>query len=390
MITLDKINAAIKEVVLPGLQESIYEETKLFNNLKKNVNVVSYGKDKVEIVYKTSRTFALPTKEDAEIEESGLGVSRMEVEIQNVYARTSVTDKLLRLSNEETVVSWLNELVNDLKASFGKTFDRMVGGDWRWTLMIIDGDQTWNILNIKNIYAITPIVVGMKVYIGTESEILAGTADQVTITNVDESTITVDSSITVSDGDLVVPVSVVDVSAGKFNTIQSLDKIADDGTLYGTTFQGVTRNYYTKWNVVTSTWNIITDFDTVAMKMSNYWYSPDFVYSSVNKYKEFVEALYQNRRTVNSAKDVAGFQAIQYLFDGKNVPVERSTWVMNNRVYFINKDALTVIDKNGVDFIQGTSGYLNPIAGKAAYEIKAVWYGNLGALNTRWTGVIRW
>lgn len=411
-MTLADFGDLMKKVIEPVIQDQLFRETILLNKLQINKNV-KFSNGTFYITALTGRHSGVYSiTETGTINDGSFKTAQMTTKSKYTFGRHTFTDVSLEgvEGDAGSITNLLTTATEELKDAIQRLFQRQFSSFGQGVLAVVKTGVTGTTITVGDKdqtdfgYGTTYITEGQKVAIGTKAQVEAGTADLVTVVSVVSDTqFTVDSSITVVAGDVVVNQNVYDSTnsvytemAGLMNLIDNTATGAVDGRAPDTNFQGLAR----------STNNFVNAFvykpsarETLTIdKMSEYYLKarkfgkPDLIRVSSDLYYKYSALLTQNKRYVNTMKLDGGFEGLEFAAGANPVPVVLDYDTSQDNVDIIDTTTFTYGEMAPVGFLDRDGQILRNVGGTSA-NFTAIMraYGNLINLkpkgNARITGM---
>lgn len=188
--------------------------------------------------------------EGGTIKTGKFGTKQMQADVKYTFGSHIFTDQALEAikGGDGSIASLLTTATEELKMSIDKDRQRQSHGYGQGVLAEVQSGSTGTTITVKgsangglgtwNLYD------GQELWIGTKSQIEAGTADAVTVVNVtSNTTFTVSGAVTVAANDLIVKADAYNASNAAYVEMSGIRNLIDDNNSpYDANFQGVARS----------------------------------------------------------------------------------------------------------------------------------------------------
>jgi hypothetical protein len=244
----------------------------------------------------------------------------------------------------------------------------------------------------------------MKILIGTEAEVQAGTADEVTVVDVlSDTQFTINASTTVADDDVIVPQKIRDSTNSVYTEMAGIRNLVDntatgaiDGIVPDTNFQGVAKatNSWANGQVYKP-----SSYETLSLQRMTEYYlyirkygNPDLIRMNSDLFAKYGALLEGNKRHVNTMELEGGFVGLEFAAGSRPVPVVLDYDTDNASVDILDTKTFTYGEMAPIGFVDRDGMILRNVGGNSA-NFTAIMraYGNLINLkpraNARLTGI---
>ena len=411
-ITLSQFGDLMKKVIEPVIQDQIFRETILLNKLQINKNV-KLANGTFYITALTGRHSGVyNVAEGDNIDDGSFKTAQMNVKAKYLYGRHTFTDIALEgiEGDAGSIANLLTTATEELKDSIQRAFQRQFSSYGRGVLGTVKTGVTGTTITLTARdqtdfgYGTINVTEGQKILIGTEAQVKAGTADAVTVVAVVSDTqITVDSSITVVAGDVVVNQKIRDSTNSVYTEMSGMRNLLDttatgaiDGIVPDTNFQGIARatNNFTNAFVYKP-----AAYETLTIERMNEYYlkarkygKPDLIRVNADLYAKYGALLVQNKRFVNTMQLEGGFEGLEFAGGANPVPVVLDYDADEASVEILDMATFTYGEMAPIGFVDRDGMVLRNVGGNSA-NFTAIMraYGELICLkprgNARLTGI---
>jgi hypothetical protein len=328
----------------------------------------------------------------------------MNVVAKYLYGRHTFTDVALEgvEGDAGSIANLLTTATEELKDSISRSFQRQFSSYAQGVLATVKTGVTGTTITVDARdqtdfgYGTDYVTTGQLIMIGTKAQVEAGTADSVAVVNVLSPTqFTVDSSITVVAGDVVVNQQVRDSTnsvyvemSGVRNLIDNTATGAVDGIAPTTNFQGIARatNDFTSAFVYKPGSREILTIE----KMQEYYLKarkfgkPDLIRVNSDLYAKYGALLVQNKRFVNTMQLEGGFEGLEFASGTSPVPVVLDYDTAEDNVDILDMSTFTYGEMAPIGFLDRDGMVLRNVGGNSG-NFTAIMraYGNLIQLKPR-------
>ncbi|MDD3174571.1 MAG: phage major capsid protein [Herbinix sp.] len=372
-ITLAYLNETLQKDYLPGFKAQLNEESSYFFKLMEKNADPAMGADSTFLVTfgrsggigNRAENGDLPTA-------SAAGRKQISVVPKNFYARIGLSDRLIK--SGKTGAAFVNALDLEMEEIFRDSKDSLNRQ--------LFGDGTGVMTTVKTAVTGTAFVVNSTKFLAPNQLIdivdaTDGTTllkENVLITNVNKETdtVTVDVSVTVDVGDMI-------VTNGAYNLeVTGLDAImTPDNTIYG--LDRSTNSWFNP-GVLTCSSSILLDEDMMEKAVQRVdlesGKEPEIILAGYTAFRVLKNYLSQFQRysTIDTRYD-AGHRTMSY--DG--IPVERDKYQGENIMDFLNiQDTFSLLSIGELfDWMNGDGAVLSRVANKAMYEAALTSYAEV-------------
>lgn len=370
MITIQNVDAALKDYYLDAVSAQLNESVSpFFNSIEKASDFVT-GKDVKLAVIKGNAGNVAAGAEDGDLPDPHRNrYVNITIPLKNIYGSIEISDKALRASRgaSGSFVNLLNAEMEGLVSSAKHNFGRMLFGDGSGKLFKITdktSDTVYKAENLKDYF------VGMQVdlYTGSHRASTDGMGVYVVAVDKAKGLVTIDKAVT----DIIVGGNAY-VHGSKDSEITGLGAIFDSETLYG--FTKADDPYFAPYKVdgdgkLTET--LLSD--VLDYMEENYNSKIDMILCSYKTRKLIASLIDSNRRVVNSIDARTGYGAVTV----NDVPVYADKFCPDDRILFLNSADFALYQLCDWEWLEDEDGkILKQIPGKAAYSATLVKYAEL-------------
>jgi len=376
---ITNISALLKEDLLPVIQREVFTEAPLITLLK---NRGKAGYQKLQ-----NNTFQITAQTGQHSGVYAIGENEQLIRGKPTYSRMVITPKYIfgthYLSHQsikaaeggaDALANVVTEFGETIREAMTRDLNRQFYGYGEGILTLISSGNTSTTQVVKSTENLAP---GMKVLIGTKSEIEAGTADSATIVSVNnETTITLDTAITTALDDRVVKANVYTNST--YHETMGLQGLVDKLGGYTTTFQGVSRatSYWVN-SYVDDTAEPLTVADMITAMLNCRIGKPDVALTNSTLYQKYSSLLSPEKRIVNQLTLQEGFSGLEIAANGSPIPLVLDHQAPEGEMYFINTPSFVIGELAPMNWLDEGEGVLKWIPDYAAYEAIMYYYTQL-------------
>lgn len=385
-ITLAEFGNLMKKVIEPVIQDELFRETILLNKLQINKNVkLSNGTFYITAVTGRHAGVYSVAEGDA-IADGSFKTAQMNVKSKYLYGRHTFTDIALEgiEGDAGSIANLLTTATEELKDSIQRAYQRQFSSYGQGVLATVKTGVTGTSITLTAKdqtdygFGTTYLTEGQSILIGTKAQVEAGTADAVIVSAVvSDTVITVDTSITVVAGDVIVNQkawdstnSVYTEMAGVMNLIDNTATGAIDGRAPDTNFQGVARStnnfanafVYKPAAYETLTIERLTEYYLKARKIGK----PDLLRAGADLYSKYASLLTQNKRYVNTMQLPGGFEGIEFAAGSNPVPIVLDYDTDEASVEILDMNTFTYGEMAPIGFVDRDGMILRNVGGNSA------------------------
>ena len=381
--TLTTVNAILKEVYEPQIQDQLQHEAVALKRIEKS------SKGVVSEVGGKYVTFPLHTRRNA-----GIG-ARNELEAlpvagQQAYAAARISLRylygLVRLSgqtmeladtNYQAFASALDQEIKGLKNDLLKDQNRQVYGDGSGAIAVVTADGA----NSATVQTAQWAQLGMQVdlidgtTLGNANPTVKASNRQLTAINTTTNVLTYDGADALAAaGDIFVRTGSVNREWAGFGAI-----IKATGT-----FQNVDPTVEPTWaSVVDSNGGVnrpLSEGLMILMADNIRANGGDVtaMFSNLGVRRAYFNLLSQQRRYTNTTEFEGGFRGLAFTTDKGDIPFVVDIDAPKNRVYFVNEKEITLYRESDWSFMNRDGSQWQRVIGYDAYEATMYQYSNLG------------
>ena len=394
---LSNYTAALKEVVMPFLQNNFPSETILLDNFKKNVDYQFINDEFIAPVWTSRHGGIANLANDGNnvVSASGRTSSRATVPVETVTGAFNISRLAIEASatSKGAVAAALTSQSQTLSSDFARHINRQIYGDGVGVVAETIGSSSAT--NIELAYPTASLDDGRSVdwygtvngdisptkYLAVDQILGFGTggADLGTVTAVNGGTsVTVTGNPAWATND---SVYIMDGSGQGAGTSEFLGIRAALSSSTGTsTYAGLARNT-TGWTPqFGSALEALTQdrLDDSYLSAREYARGSDKFIILVNKslYKKYGKILTSMRRTVNETKLLGGFTGLEYAAGGGVIGVFVDYDVPDGEVLIIDLDSWKLCQVRDLDWLE-SGGELLRLQNTITYQAVMVWFANV-------------
>lgn len=389
-ITLAYLNETLQKDYLPGFKAQLNEESSYFYKLMEKNGDPAMGADSTFLVT-FGRSGGIGNRaEDGDLPTaSAAGRKQISVVPKNFYARIGLSDRLIK--SGKTGAAFVNALDLEMEEIFRDSKDslnRQLFGDGKGILSTVKTAATTKdnfVVNSAKFLAPNQLI---DIIDATDGTTVLKTKALVKNVDKETNTVTIDSTVTVDVGDML-------VTTGAYNLeITGLDAImTPNNTIYG--INRATNSWFNP-GVITCSESVLLDEDVMERAVQRTdlesGKEPEIILAGYTAFRVLKNYLSQFQRysTIDTRYD-AGHKTMSY--DG--IPVERDKYQGENTMDFLNiKDTFSLLSIGELfDWMDGDGAVLSRVANKAMYEAVLTSYAEVmckqpGA-NVRIKGIVK-
>jgi hypothetical protein len=373
--TLTTVNALLKEVYGPRIEEQLQSETVALKRIERTSEgvVETAGGKYVDFPIRTKRNPAIGYRAETEpLPAAGVqGYAEVHVPLQYGYGRTRFTGQVMELAekNYQAFASTMDGEMDGLKNDIVKDSNRVVYGDGSGLMATVTADGV-NTVTVDNIQYLE---VGQLVDIRTRSNGAAIAAAR-TITAINESTKVVtysgaDATATAADGIY----RQDNYLAGVKREPSGFGIIVNDTSILHTldpalepAWKGIIRNNPQGTGGTPRALSegvMIEAMDAVRTKGSR----PTAIFCGLGVRRAYFNLLTQQRRYTDTKTFAGGFQGLPFMY-GTEVPVVEDVDCPPNKMFFITENNLKVYRTREWHWEDKGGGILKWISGYDSFE----------------------
>jgi len=402
MANLSDWTAALKEVVLPRIQDNFPKETILLDQMKRNVDVEQLNDEFIAPVYTSRHGGVVNLTNDGNSVNAAVGrtVSRGTVPVEIVSASFNISKLAIDASrsNNLAVAPALSSQATTLAKDYARHVNRQLYGEavgvvgkarasggsvGAGTIAIEAIDASADDGRIQDWYGTINNDIAPNKYFATDQIIGIGTAavDLGTITSVTGTSLVVtgDPAIVANDSIYLVDGSSTTAASGT-NEFLGVRSALSSST--GTaTYAGLARSTI-GWTPQFGSAN-----EALTQKRMEDTYLAALEYASktdkyvilVNKtlFGKYGQILTSMRRTVSETDLLGGWTGLEFAAGGSRVGVFPDYDVPDGEVIILNLDTWTITQVDDVGWMEDPSGNLLRLQNTIRYQAVMVWFANL-------------
>lgn len=396
-ITIAQISALLEKLILPTIQNQLFEKTVLLKYFKKNNDGVTFNNDKIYITALTSGHSGVGfTGATGAITVGKSTDQQMVVNAKYGYGSHIIWDSTIQAAKGKpgALINLVKKLGRDLEMEFKKSLNRQLFGNGEGVLTQINGAGTSTATHTVD--STRHLRVGQTVEVGTKAEIEAGTADEVTVSTINSTTsVTFTTSFTSADNDRIVTKGVYNTTDSQYEELDGLGNLVSNETeSAGSSFQGIARatNDWTN-SYVDSTSAVLTEAQIVDLisDISEFG-DPDLIITTValrNKYSSLLSA---QKRYMNTVDLKGGFKGLEVSVGEQPIPMVADYDCPAGNLFALDTSTWSLAELNKLQYLADGSGSIMTNVydtdGKRipAFQTTMKFYGNLVCQNPRANG----
>ena len=381
--TLTTVNAILKEVYEPKIQDQLQHDAVALKRIEKSSDgvVSEVGGKYVTFPLHTRRNSGIGARNELEaLPTAGQqGYASARVSLRYLYGLVRLSGQTMELAdkNYQAFASALDQEMKGLKDDLLKDQNRQVYGDGSGAVATVATGGT-----VNNIVTQTAqwAQLGMQVDVidgttlGNVNPTVKASNRQVTAINMATNTVTIDgAAVTVAVGDIVVRTGSVNRewsgfgSIFKTGTFQNVDPTIEPSWSPVTDANGGTNRPLSEGLMILMNDNIRANGGKVTAMFSN-----------LGVRRAYFNLLSQQRRYTNTTKFEGGFSGLAFTTDQGDIPFVVDIDAPKNRVYFINEDEITLYRESDWSFMDRDGSKFQRVIGYDAYEATMYQYSQMG------------
>ena len=381
--TLTTVNAILKEVYEPKIQDQLQHDAVALKRIEKSSDgvVSEVGGKYVTFPLHTRRNSGIGARNELEaLPTAGQqGYASARVSLRYLYGLVRLSGQTMELAdkNYQAFASALDQEMKGLKDDLLKDQNRQVYGDGSGAVATVATGGT-----VNNIVTQTAqwAQLGMQVDVidgttlGNVNPTVKASNRQVTAINMATNTVTIDgAAVTVAVGDIVVRTGSVNRewsgfgSIFKTGTFQNVDPTIEPSWSPVTDANGGTNRPLSEGLMLLMNDNIRANGGKVTAMFSN-----------LGVRRAYFNLLSQQRRYTNTTKFEGGFSGLAFTTDQGDIPFVVDIDAPKNRVYFINEDEITLYRESDWSFMDRDGSKFQRVIGYDAYEATMYQYSQMG------------
>ena len=386
MVEISQISALLEKLILPTIQDQLYNKTVLMKYFAKDNKGLTFNNDKIYITAQTSgHSWVWFTWATGAIATGKNTNQQMSVDPKFGYGSHIIWDSTLQVAKGRpgALISIATDLGNALKQEFQKSLNRQLFGDWKGQLTTVTTGAATTATH--TVGSTRHLRVWQKLLVGTRVEIEWGTADSVTVSTINSSTsVTFTASVTTATNDVIVIDGVYTGSA--YQEISWLKTLVSNNTVdSGSSFQWIVRSTNDWTNSIVDTSSaVLTEammIDTLS-SISEFG-DCDIIVTTPALRNKYASLLQSNKRYVNTVDLKGWFKGIEVSAGDRPVALvadyDCPTWEM----HFLDTTTFSLAQLNPLEYLKDGSGWIMTNVYDSsgnrlpAYQTTMKFYGNL-------------
>jgi len=396
-ITISQISALLEKLILPTIQDQLFNKTVLLKYFKKNVDGVTFNNDKIYITALTSgHSWVGFTGATGAITVGKSTDQQMVVRSKYGYGSHIIWDSAIQTAKGKpgAIINLVKKLGKDLEKEFKKSLNRQLFGDGKGTLTQINGAGSATATHTVN--STRFLRVGQVLEVGTTTEIEAWTADEVTVATINSATsVTFTSPITTANNDKIIIKGVYNATDSQYEELDGLTNLVSNNTVDAwSSFQGIPRAT-NDWanSYVDATSAILTEAQIVDL-VSNVaeFGDTDLIITTValrNKYSSLLQA---QKRFMNTVDMKGWFKGLEVSVGEQPIPMVADYDCPAWNLFALDTETFSLAELNKLQYLADGSWAIMTnvydVNGKRipAFQTTMKFYGNLVCTNPRANG----
>lgn len=381
--TLTTVNAILKEVYEPKIQDQLQHDAVALKRIEKSSDgvVSEVGGKYVTFPLHTRRNSGIGARNELEaLPTAGQqGYASARVSLRYLYGLVRLSGQTMELAdkNYQAFASALDQEMKGLKDDLLKDQNRQVYGDGSGAVATVATAGT-----VNNIVTQTAqwAQLGMQVDVidgttlGNVNPTVKASNRQVTAIAMSTNTVTIDgAAVAVAVGDIIVRTGSVNRewsgfgSIFKTGTFQNVDPTIEPSWSPVTDANGGANRPLSEGLMLLMNDNIRANGGKVTAMFSN-----------LGVRRAYFNLLSQQRRYTNTTKFEGGFSGLAFTTDQGDIPFVVDIDAPKNRVYFINEDEITLYRESDWSFMDRDGSKFQRVIGYDAYEATMYQYSQMG------------
>jgi len=393
---LSDYSSALKEMLLPYIQDNFPKKTILLDQVKRNAGVNLINDEFIAPIYSSRHggVAALANDGVSIVSSGGRDTTRGTVSVKRVSGAFELSDLAMKASQGQLAVeSALTAQTNTLLKDYARQVNRMLYSDGVGVVSQVAGSvgagtaslmaPDANLDDGRSIdwYGTINGDISPVKYLASDAHVGLGTAGGAigTVTSVTGTSIVVTGAPAIAANDSVFLLDGSNTAAGT-SEIQGIRAALSSST--GTSqYAGVARNT-TGW---TPAFGSASEALTLQRMYSSYLSGQEYADNSdkylilVNKtlYQKYGDLLTSMRRTVNETDLIGGWKGLEFAAGGGVVGVFLDFDVPDGEMLVINLDTWTICQVGDMNWLSGGNGEpLLRLQSTTTYQAVMVWYVN--------------
>lgn len=398
-MTLAQLNNLLLQDVQPALQAQLYTKTVLMDWLKRGMTTyrkLQNGHFEIRVKQGSHAGIYPAGRSQTSIPTGVPSFNTMTVDAKYGYGSHVLDDKDLQaaegdpgaIANLATLIgqSAMEDMRRDLNRQWLQAGDCILGK----TSGTGSSVTTVTVGTYRRSFRPTEYLAkGMQLLIGTAAQIVAGTADAVTVLEVISDTqFTTTAAFTYAASDLIVKANAYDATGAVYTEQMGLAGLIDAAGGNTTTFQGLTRTAYAWVNAyIDSAAVTLAEADMIAAALSA---DGDLAFGLTTKelFAKFGTILATNKRYQTLELD-GGFQGLQLAAGNRPIPIIMDRDVLPGEMYFVDPSSFEVGEHAPLSWMDRGEGVLKHVSGTSGYQAIARLYGQLMCKHPRANAALR-
>lgn len=386
MVEINQISALLEKLILPTIQDQLYNKTVLMKYLAKDNKGLTFNNDKIYITAQSSGhsgvTFTWAT---GSIWVGKNTNQQMVIDPRYGYGSHIIWDSTIQVAKGKpgSLISIVTDLGESLKTEFQKSLNRQLFGKWNWTLTTVTTGASSTATH--TVGSTRHLRVWQKLWVWTKAEIEAWTADEVTVSTINSKTsVTFTTSITTLTNDVVAVAWVY--SGWVYHEIQGLQNAVSNNVVdSGSSFQWITRatNDWVNSYVDTSS-AVLTEAMMISMLTDvNEFWTTDIIVTTPALRDKYASLLASNKRYVNTVDLKGWFKGIEVSAWDRPVALVADYDCPAWEMFFLDTTTLSLAQLNPLEYLKDWSGWIMTNVYDSnwyrlpAYQVAMKFYGNL-------------
>lgn len=396
-ITIAQISALLEKLILPMIQDQLFNKTILLKYFKKNVDWITFNNDKIYITALTSGHSGVGfTGATGAITVGKSTDQQMVVSSKYGYGSHIIWDSAIQVAKGKpgAIINLVKKLGKDLETEFKKSLNRQLFGNGKGVLTLINGAGAATAT--QTVDSTRFLRVGQVLEIGTVAEIEAGSADTRTVSTINSKTsVTFTATLTTADNDVIITEGVWNITDGQYEELDGLTNLVSNNTIdSGSSFQGISRatNDWTN-SFVDATSAVLTEAQIVDLVSDvSEFGTPDLIMTTVTLRNKYSSLLASQKRFMNTVDLKGGFKGLEVSVGEQPIPMVSDYDCPAGNLFVLDTSTFSLAELNKLQFLADGSGAIMTNVydtnGKRipAFQTTMKFYGNLVCTNPRANG----
>lgn len=392
MVEFQQLTALLEKLILPQIQDQLYNKNILMKYFQKDNRGLTFKNDKIFITARTSEHSGVAfTGSVGPIPNGTNQNQQMEIGAKYGYGSHIVYDSALQVVKGQpgSLVNITKELGDSLLQRFQRSLNRQLFGNGEAILFTVTTGASSTATHTVSTTRF--LAVGQRVIVGTKSAIEGGTGTTAVVATINSKTsVTFTSAITTVTGDRAISEDVWNGSA--YQEITGLQNLVSDTG----SFQGIARstNNWAK-STVNSTSAVLTEAMIIDMLSDiNEFGDCDIIVTTPALRNKYASLLQAQRRQNNTVDLKGGFKWLEVFAGDKPVAMVADYDCPAGTLFFLNTNSFSLAQLNPLEYLRSGSGWIMTDVydtnGRRlpAFQTTMKFYGNLICTQANVNGIM--